>query len=239
MFFVTAFRSVPAGRASHLHRGVIGIPWRDHLDALARGVLRGDALVLDARRRNHHGLRDHHGAVLRGRAMRDDGARGDHHGLVDGAVLRRDVLLLIAGLARRRCVAIVTAGGGCARHGNRGDGGRENNSESTRHCGGAPIAQNGFAKVAGVYAAKPCSAELRRGILNANGRSQPTGKNSLTTRINAKALIRLRQGRAISASPLFPETPAARDQFLRIRQSGGAARPLFLRWHLVTILPRC
>ena len=111
--------SVAAGRAAHLHRGVIRIARRDHLDALARGVLRRDPLVLDARRRNHHGLRHHHGAVLRRRAVRDHGARRHHHGLVDGAVLRRHVLLLIAGLARRRCVAIVAAGGGRTRHGNR------------------------------------------------------------------------------------------------------------------------
>jgi hypothetical protein len=239
MFFVTASSSVPAGRASHLHRGVIGIARRDHLDALARGVLRGDALVLDARRRDHHGLRHHHGAVLRGRAVRDDGARGDHHGLVDGAVLRLHVLLLIAGLARRRCVAIVAAGGGCARHGNRGDGGRENNSESTRHCGGAPVAQKWICEGRrAVYAAKSRAAELRRGILNANGRSRPPGKNSLTTRINAKGPHPPPSSSRFSASPLFPKTPAARDLSPRIRQSGGAARPLFLRWHLVTILPR-
>lgn len=122
-----------AGCAAHLHRGVIGIAGRDHLDALARGVLRRDVLVLDARRRDHHGLRHHHGAVLRGRTMRDDGARRHHHGLVDGAVLRRDVLLLVAGLARRRRVAIVAAGGSGSRHRNRSDGRRENNSKSTRH----------------------------------------------------------------------------------------------------------
>lgn len=185
MFFLTVFGSVPAGRAVHLHGSVIGIAGRDHLNPLARGILRRDALVLDAWRRHHHGLRHHHGAVLRRRAVRDDGARRDHHGLVDRAVLGRDVLLLIAGRARRRRIAIVAAGGGCARHGNRGDGGGENNGESTRHCGGAPVARNGFAKVGAVYAAKPGLAELRRGILNANGRSQRSGKISLTTRINA------------------------------------------------------
>lgn len=186
MFFLTAFSSVAAGRTAHLHRGVIGIAGRDHLDALAGGVLRGDALVLDAGRRHHHGLRHHHGAVLRRRPMCDDGAWRDHHGLIDGAVLRLHVLLLIAGRARGRRVAIVAAGGGCARHGNRGDGGGENNGESTRHCGGAPVARNGFAKVGAVYAAKPCLAEVRGGILNANGRPRRTGKDSLTTRINAR-----------------------------------------------------
>ena len=169
--------------ASRLHRCVIGITRRDHLGALARGVLRGDVLVLDTRGRHHHGLRNHHGAVLRRRAVRDGRTWRHHHSLVDGAVLRSDVLLLIAGLARRRrCVAIVAAGGGSARHRNRGDGGRENDSKSTRHYGGAPIARNGFAKVAAVYAAKSGSAEVRRGILNANGRLAPAVQDSLTMR---------------------------------------------------------
>lgn len=103
--------SVAAGRAARLHRGVIGIAGRDHFGALAGGVLRGDALVLDTGRRDHHGLRHHHGAILRGRAMRDHCAGRHHHGLIDGAVLRLHILLLVAGLARRRRVAIVAAGG--------------------------------------------------------------------------------------------------------------------------------
>ena len=172
-----------AGRAARLHRGVIGIAGLDHLDALARGVLRRDALVLDARRRHHHGLRHHHGAVLRRRAVRDGRAGRHHHGLVDGAVLRRDVLLLVAGLARRRRVAIVAAGGRRARHRDRSDGGRENNSKSTRHCGGAPVARNGFAKVAAVYAAKSRAAEVRRGILNASAEERAIYKDSLTMQV--------------------------------------------------------
>lgn len=126
--------SVAAGRAARRHRRVIGIARRDHLDALARGVLRRNALVLDTRRRHHHGLRYHHGAILRRRAMRDGRTWRHHHGLVDGAVLRRDVLLLIAGRARlRRRIAIVAAGGGRGRHGNSSDGCSENDSKSTRH----------------------------------------------------------------------------------------------------------
>lgn len=140
--------SVAAGRAARRHRRVIGIARRDHLDALARGVLRWNALVLDTRGRHHHGLRNHHGAVLRRRAMRDGRTWRHHYVLLDGAVLRRDVLLLIASRARRRRVAIVAAGGGRGRHGNSSDGGGENDSKSTRHLVGAPVAQNGVAKVA-------------------------------------------------------------------------------------------
>lgn len=50
---------------------------------------------------------------------------------------------------------------------------------------GTPVARNGFAKVAALYAAKSWAAEVHRGILNANGRLAPAAKDSLTIRASA------------------------------------------------------
>lgn len=65
-------------------------------------------------------------------------------------------------------------------------------------------------KVGAVYAAKPEAAELRRGILNANGRLAPAAKDSLTMRDVTAAL-------AITS-------PAKRAQFERRFTSRTAPR---------------
>ena len=108
--------AIVAARADRNHDRARG---RNHLGALDGGVLRRNILELHALRRDHPGLRHHHGLVARGDAMRDALARRNHHSLVVGLILRRDDLLLIAGDARLRPrhVAAVTAGEGGGRRG--------------------------------------------------------------------------------------------------------------------------
>ncbi len=117
-------KSVTAGMAARRRRHIVFACGCDHFNALAGRILRRSALVLHAFGRHHHGLRHHHSAVLRRRAMRDDAARRHHHGFLDGTVLRRHDLSLIAGDARRgrRRVAAMASCGRCCRKGHRRDG---------------------------------------------------------------------------------------------------------------------
>jgi len=124
-------RSIAAGAATRRRRHVNFARRSDHFDALARRILRRDLLVLDTRRRDHHGLRHHHGAILRRRPVRDDRARRHHHGLLDRAVLRWNDLPLIAGRARlRRHIAIIASRRRRARDGQGRDCGHGNQQSS-------------------------------------------------------------------------------------------------------------